>query len=313
MTGMRFRGFLPLAALLLISAACSGERQPAPGAPRTGTQASQPAAQPAPGLGGKGSLRVEPAEVFRGTSARLSADPPLPAGAAVEWLVNDEVVRGRGFELDTAQLRKGDRIQARVAAPGGTLLSQVVTVRNSPPETRGVRFVPGDRGSGSAIGVEAEGYDADGDAVQFEFAWRKNGEAAGTGQRPEGAVKRGDKLAVTITPFDGGDRGKSATLYREIRNTPPVIEGQEQFRVEGNVVTFHVRASDADGDPLAYSVKDAPGGMRIDGATGWVRWETEAGTTGRVPFAVIVSDGSGGEATASFAVTIAPQPPAGAR
>jgi len=186
--------------------------------------------------------------------------------------------------------------------------------RNNPPEIRGIRFVGGDGRPGNTLGMEVEGYDADGDPVQFEIAWQKNGEPAGTGNRLTAAVKRGDKVIVMVTPFDGKDRGKSATLSREIINTPPVIEGQEQFQVTDNVVQFHVRASDADGDPLAYSVKDAPAGMSIDRGTGWVRWMTSPpGTTGKVPFTVVVSDGAGGESTARFTVTVAEQPSPGAR
>jgi hypothetical protein len=161
--------------------------------------------------------------------------------------------------------------------------------------------------------VEAEGYDADGDPVQFEIVWRKTGQPSGTGNRLTAPVKRGDKIAVTVTPFDGKERGKSATLSREIINTPPAIEGQERFQVSDNVVTFHVRASDVDGDPLTYSIKDAPPGMSIDRKTGLVRWVTTLGTTGKVPFTVIVTDGVGGESTARFTVTIAEQPATGAR
>jgi hypothetical protein len=181
------------------------------------------------------------------------------------------------------------------------------------PEIRGVRFVGGDGRPGNTLGVEVEGYDADGDPVQFEIAWQKNGQPAGTGNRLTAPVKRGDKVSVTVTPFDGKERGKSATLFRQILNTPPVIEGQEEFQVTENAVTFHVRASDADGDPLTYSLKDAPAGMSIDRKTGLVRWMTSPGTTGKVPFTVIVSDGSGGESTARFTVTIAEQPASGAR
>jgi hypothetical protein len=185
------------------------------------------------------------------------------------------------------------------------------SVRNSPPEIRGVQFVGGDGRPGNTLGVETDGYDADGDAVQFEIAWRKNGQPAGTGNRLTAPVKRGDKVIVTVTPFDGKERGKSATLSREILNTPPAIEGQEQFQVTDNAVTFHVRASDADGDPLTYSIKDAPPGMSIDRGTGWVRWVTSPGTTGKVPFTVVVSDGSGGESTARITVTIAQEPAPG--
>ena len=193
-----------------------------------------------------------------------------------------------------------------VKAPGAA-------VANSPPEIRAIWFVGGDGRPGNTLGVEAEGTVADGDPVQFEFAWQKNGQPAGTGNRLTAPVKRGDKVTVTVTPFDGRQRGKSATLSREILNTPPVIEGQEQFQITDGAVTFHVRASDADGDPLTYSIKDAPAGMSIDPKTGSVRWVTSPGTTGKIPFTVVVSDGSGGESTARFTVTIAEQPPSGAR
>ncbi len=198
-----------------------------------------------------------------------------------------------------------------VASSGGGELLPATSeaVRNSAPEIRSVRFVPGDAKTGAGLGVETEGYDADGDPVRFEIAWRKNGEPAGNGSRMETPVKRGDRVTASITPFDGKVRGKAAELSREIRNTPPVIEGQEGFRVNGNLVTFRVQASDPDGDPVLFALKDAPPGMRIDRSNGQVRWETAPGTTGKIPFAVTVSDGSGGEATARFSVTITEEPP----
>jgi hypothetical protein len=196
---------------------------------------------------------------------------------------------------------------------GGGTNTAGVAARNASPEIRGLQFVGGDGRPGNTLGVVAEGFDADGDPVQLEIAWMKNGQPAGTGKLLAAPVKRGDKVAVTVTPFDGKERGRSATLFREIMNTPPAIEGQEQFLVTDNAVTFHVRVSDADGDPLAYSIKDAPAGMSIDRKTGFVRWMTSPGTTGKVPFTVVVSDGSGGESTARFTVTIAEQPSSVAR
>jgi hypothetical protein len=158
------------------------------------------------------------------------------------------------------------------------------------------------------LGVEAETFDPDGDPVKVLVAWSKNGLPAGEGSRVPAQVKRGDKLEATLTPTDGKTHGKPVTLAREITNTPPGIEGHGGFRFEENVATFHVRASDADGDPLTYSLKDAPPGMSIDRSTGTIRWATSPGTTGRIPFTVTVADGSGGEATARFTVTIAEQP-----
>lgn len=181
-------------------------------------------------------------------------------------------------------------------------------MENSPPEIRSVWFTGGDGTPGNTLGVESEVYDPEGDPVRLEVAWRKNGQSAGNGMRLPAPVKRGDKVEVTITPSDGKATGRPVTLTRAIRNTPPGIEGHEQFRFNENVATFHVRASDADGDPLTYSLKDAPAGMSIDRGTGVVRWVTSPGTTGKIPFTVEVSDGSGGETTARFTVTIAEQP-----
>ncbi len=223
---------------------------------------------------------------------RKSPQPPLPAAAE-----------------NAASTAPRD---AASSLEEGALPSPSAAVRNSPPEIRGVRFVPGDAKAGTGLGVEAEGFDADGDAVRFEIAWRRNGEPAGNGNRMEGPLKRGDRVVVTITPFDGKARGRGAELSREIRNTPPVIEGQEGFRVVGNLVTFRVQASDPDGDPILFALKDAPAGMRIGRSNGQVRWETVPGTTGKIPFTVTVSDGSGGEATARFSVTIAEEPVPGA-
>lgn len=229
--------------------------------------------------------------VFACSSDRKAPTPaPPPAGNVVS---------------PTAEQGGGSPVGGEPArAPG-------VAVRNASPEIRGVRFVGGDGRPGNTLGLETEGHDADGDSVQFEIAWQRNGQPAGSGNRLTAPVKRGDKVAVTVTPFDGKERGKSATLFREILNTPPVLEGQEQFQVNDNAVTFHVRASDADGDPLTFSLKDAPAGMSIDRKTGLVRWVTSPGTTGKVPFTVIVSDGSGGESTARFSVTIAQEPAPG--
>ena len=75
--------------------------------------------------------------------------------------------------------------------------------RNSPPLIRSVRFIHADVKAGTGLAVEMESQDADGDAVQFEIGWTKNGEPAGTGSRLTAPLKRGDKVTVTVAPFDG--------------------------------------------------------------------------------------------------------------
>jgi len=235
-----------------------------------------------------------------GCSGDRKAPAPPPPVAASPSAVS-------GIAAPAGQPAAGSPAAGEPARPSGA------ADKNTPPVVRSVRFIHADLKAGTGLAVEVEGYDADGDAVRFETAWTRNGEPAGVGGSLTGPLKRGDKVAVTVTPFDGKEWGKTSTHYRDILNTTPVIEGQEQFQVGDNAVTFRVRASDPDGDPLTYSLKDAPAGMSIDRKTGWVRWATSPGTAGKVPFTVIVSDGAGGESTARFTVTIAEQTPADAR
>jgi hypothetical protein len=261
---------------------------------------------PPPALQAKGeiSLHLEPKEISRGTPVRLSATGLPSPGTTVEWLVNGDVVPAAGGDtLDTANLRRNDSIRARARGPWGTAESEIVTVRNSPPEIRRVGFVLPEHKTGRPLAVEAEGYDADGDPVRFDIAWKKTGEPAGTGDRVNVPVRGGDKIVVTVTPFDGESFGQTATLYREVRSNV-IIERQEQFQASGNVLRFRIVASGDGGTPLTYSLKDAPHGMRIDPATGWVRWEVAPGQKGKIPFDVQVSDGAGAEASARFTATI---------
>ena len=180
--------------------------------------------------------------------------------------------------------------------------------KNTPPEIRRVWFVSGDGTVGNTLGVEFETFDEDGDAVKVDIAWTKNDEPVGSGKFIQAALRRDDKVMVTLTPSDGKAEGRRVTLSRVILNSPPTIEGHEQFQFEGNTLAFQVRASDPDGDTLQYSLKEGPPGMTIDQNTGSINWDVLPEMVGNIPFAVEVSDGAGGSATARFSVTIAPQP-----
>ena len=298
---MRWNGPIPVVLVLLLSAGCSGDGKPQGEGAVSPSSASNrnPPSETAPNARVR-SLTIQPGEVYRGSPVRLSADGASPAPAQVQWLGNGTAAAP---SLGTGGVRRGDTVQARYSSSAGVVDSQIVSVRNSPPEIRGVWFAPPDRRSGSPLGVEADAYDADDDPVRLEIAWIKNGEPAGEGERLPVPARGGDRILVTITPFDGETRGRGVTLSRVIRNTV-LIEGNDGVQADGNVLTFRILASGDAGTPLAYSLKEAPPGMRIDPATGRVRWETPPGTTGNVPFVVMVSDGAGAETTARFTVTV---------
>jgi hypothetical protein len=152
--------------------------------------------------------------------------------------------------------------------------------------------------------VDAEAKDDDGDSATVLYEWTKNGQPAGAGKVIEGEVKRGDKITVKVTPFDGEDHGRAITVATEVRNMPPAIVDHNTFDFDGKVWTYQVKASDADGDPLSYSLSVAPQGMTIDPDSGRVTWIVPYDFRGKTSFTVAVKDGHGGEASYTARVRI---------
>jgi hypothetical protein len=150
--------------------------------------------------------------------------------------------------------------------------------------------------------VVAEATDKDGDEVTFAYEWTINGESAGNGEFITG-FKKGDKISVKITPFDGKEYGHSRILNTEINNTPPKITAHKDYKFDGVTYSYQVRAYDPDGDALTYELKTGPPGMTIS-STGLITWTVPSGFSGKAPASVSVSDGKGGEAFYNFEVII---------
>jgi hypothetical protein len=156
------------------------------------------------------------------------------------------------------------------------------------------------------IKVIATGTDQDNDLVTLVYDWFKNGEPVGSGDTLSG-FKRGDKVSVKITPFDGKDYGPPKTLSIEINNSTPKITEYKDIKFDGNSYIGQVKATDPDGDPLTYSLKSAPSGMTIGSSTGMVKWNVPSDSKGKIPFTISVTDGRGGEASQDLALEIKPE------
>jgi hypothetical protein len=169
------------------------------------------------------------------------------------------------------------------------------------PQIVSANFVAG-AGNGEEISVNVSTVDADGDPVTVEYAWTVNGQPAGNGVRIQKTTRRGDFVTVTLTPFDGKERGRSVTLRSQINNSPPSIEGVVDVRIEGNLYTARVQAADPDGEPIRYALVSGPNGMTVDAADGTIRWNMPADYKGRDVFMVSARDRSGAQST--YAATI---------
>jgi hypothetical protein len=171
--------------------------------------------------------------------------------------------------------------------------------KNQPPQIKSIRIArasESDPRAGFRVDVKAQ--DPDGDEVSLRYQWKKNDEDI------VGAVeevlpwqedfKKGDYISVEIVPFDGEDEG----IWRSeegftIPNSPPKIISQPEARMEGGKFTYQVKAEDPDGDQIEFALKNAPGGMTIEPATGLVTWEFGEKDIGEHRIEVIASDSEG--------------------
>jgi hypothetical protein len=222
--------------------------------------------------------------------------------------VNDKVASSPVAScFNSAGTKRGDKVQARAVVQGREILSNIIEIKNSPPEISKVKILPEVFKPGDTLSVEASGSDRDGDEVTISYEWTKNGEPAGNSKQIEVPLKRGDKVDIKITLFDGEAYGRSVILHREIVNLPPMIVEDKKYNFDGKVYTYQINATDPDGDPLTYSLKSAPSGMTIEPSTGLIKWDVPLEFKGKTSFIVLVNDGHGGEATQSFNIEIKPE------
>lgn len=257
--------------------------------------------------GAQYSLQIVPADVTRNSTLSLLSIGFDPKDAQILWTVNgNPVISSLTNQFKTSEAKKGDMIQAKATLAGKEIFSNIVKIKNSPPGITSVKLLPESFKPGDALSIEAATKDPDNDDVTLIYEWTLNGEPAGNTKQIGSQVKKGDKVSIKITPFDGEIYGRPVFLNIRMQNLPPVIIDDKKFSFDGKVYTYQVRASDADNDPLAYSLKEAPPGMTID-KTGLIKWNVPPDFKGKASCIVSVTDGQGGEAILNFTIDITPE------
>ncbi len=257
------------------------------------------------GAGVSYALEIMPKNATRESTLQLVPRGFDLSDAKVEWLVND-----RPFttlvptQFAGAEAEKGAAIQARATIREQEVLSDIVRIVNTPPEIIGSKFTPDFVKKGDALGIDAVGNDVDGDDITILYEWTLNGDPAGNGQSIEGTLKRGDKITVRVTPYDGEAYGRGILLDREIANWPPVFVEHKEFSFDGSVYTYQAKASDPDGDPLAFSLASTQAGMTIGPSSGVLTWTAPPDFKGKTSVTLIVSDGHGGRGSYTVEISI---------
>lgn len=258
--------------------------------------------------GGAQSLEIVPLNATKSSRIYAVAHGFNLSEATIVWLVNGkEVSNPVASQFDASVTKKTDKVQARAMVQGLEILSNIIQIGNSPPEISRIKIMPEVFKPGDALRVDASGTDIDGDEVTLSYEWTKNGEPAGNGSKIEASIKKGDKISIKITPFDGTVYGQAGILHREIMNLPPMIKDNRKYSFDGDRYVHQINASDPDGDRLTYSLKKAPSGMNIDSSSGLISWNVPPDFTGKASFTVAVADGHGGEATQELSLEIKPE------
>ncbi len=236
-----------------------------------------------------------------------------PVANHYQWLKNgEEILAEDSYTLRNGKLRKGDLVQVRVTPSDGKIngtpfLSAGVKILNSPPVIEEVRIEPRVAYVNDSLKALIQCSDADGDSVHYTYQWEKNGiflgERNDTLQR--GQFKRGDSIAVAVTPDDGESLGtpkKSETII--VSNRPPVIVSSPSNKMDGNTYAYQVQANDPDDDPIIFILKSAPQGMEINKETGLIRWKIDKGDHGTQIIEVEASDSEGGKTIQKYTLSV---------
>jgi hypothetical protein len=231
-----------------------------------------------------------------------------------QWINNNEEILGEDKNiLKSGNFKKGDLIQVRVTPSDGKVegkpfLSVPVKILNSPPVIQEVRIEPKMAYANDQLKVYIKSNDIDQDSIYYTYQWGKNG-AVLTEEKGEvlerGRFKKGDSIAVTVTPNDGESQGiskKSEPIT--ILNSPPIIISSPPTSVEGNDYIYQVKAYDPDNDPIFFALKSAPKGMEIDKETGLVRWAIRGQDRGTHSIEIEASDKEGAKSFQRFVLNI---------
>ena len=120
--------------------------------------------------------------------------------------------------------------------------------------------------------------------------------------------KKGDLIAVTVTPNDGSTDGLVVeSPLVAIHSVPPSLElkAMRQARKPGEPIELQLVGVAPDGDRIAFSLEDplVPG-MTIDKRSGQISWSLQPDQKGSFRFGAAVEDDNGTKVTKIFDINV---------
>ncbi len=223
------------------------------------------------------------------------------------WFKNDMPVEGMDRDvLPREYIEKGDTISVEIRA-GNVKKAASVVIGNTPPRIISMRLNPGQVYRGVDITAEVNGDDPDGDEVEYLYRWMINDEEQVDVSGPvlEGErLKRGDRIILTVTPYDGEAYGEPFTADPvTVGNAPPGFVSIPPESFETTLYTYQVEVEDPDDDRVRLWLEAAPEGMTID-QNGLVEWPVDESQVGTHRVKIMAEDGHDGRAYQEYTITI---------
>ena len=165
--------------------------------------------------------------------------------------------------------------------------------------------------AGKVYRYEIQADDADNDPIAFELVDGPSGLSLdpmrGT-VRWVPAVDQFGQHSVTVRaldPLSGVVEQTFSISVRAVGGPPAITSIPPTVAAIGNTYLYSVNASDAEGDPLNFTLLASPSSMILNSVTGELAWTPTIGDVGLQAVIIQVSDGIGGFATQAFEIQVA--------
>lgn len=211
-----------------------------------------------------------------------------------------------------------------VAACGGEEPAPSKPAKSKPAQTSGngapvissVRFVPDSPGVGDVLSLAIRTIDPDGDRLEIEVDWYRNGSVEQSGRQTRldtAGFKPGDRVWAELWVSDGEEEVTHTTHTLTIENQAPqvlAVRVVPERATGADVLMVEARAIDRDDDPYELRYRWYINGQRVAGATG-ASLEPGRARRGDAVQAEVSASGAAGEGAwvRSPAVDIRNSPP----